>query len=165
MAEEFSNDWKTFLRTFSAGFFMKHYPVAAKRRLGRAGVVARRRADEMIKARIYEPNAESTLKAKAPKTLPLVVHGDLRGSIRSSVEVDKATLKLVLGANRREMGVNIAAVLHEGVREPGAQTFGVWRIPPREYLSTPLHDKETVKGMRLELRQIIPDVIKMGRGL
>jgi hypothetical protein len=135
----------------------------------RLGMSWQKLAREMIKSKVYAPNADSTIEAwyergskamrkkadkrassqgittsaaRAAGKTPLIDLGDLF----KSVGYDVSGLTLTLGASKsvvwRGMKYNIAAVLHEGavIKQPRMKRTIV--IPARPYIRTPIESEE-----------------------
>lgn len=161
MAGDLSRDWERFVTTFEPKAFSARLNASTERALGRVGFTAVREARRLIKARSYEKNADATKRRKG-STVPLVDKGDLFGSVGTGIrEVSGEAPEAILGANKRTPGgVNLAAVLHEGVKNKSGQG---WRIPPREFLVRPAESSAVARSMDIEAARAIHEAVT-GRG-
>ena len=144
--------------------------ISLSKNFKRLGMSWQKLAREMIKDKIYAPNAPSTVAAwyargsettrkKASKRAskqgisiseslmfgktPLIDDGDLVKSIGYDVDVVETLgggMTLTLGANKKVDGRNVAAELHEGATRREGGRTIV--IPARPYIRTPIESEE-----------------------
>lgn len=172
-----SQDWQKFVDNFDPIHFKRRLGEEAVKGMQKVGRTSVRIARKKIKGREYAENAPSTIKAKG-SSVPLVDNNDLVGSIGSDVYQAGDTI-MELGANRSEQGrkgrVNIAAVLHEGVRGTSRRQFGMvgptrgasidfsgtgWRIPPRPYLQTAVDSQEVQDEFEKVIGEVVGEAVK-----
>lgn len=172
-----SGDWQKFVDNFDPIRFKRRLGEEAVKGMQKVGRTAVRVSRKKIKGREYAENAPSTIKRKGSST-PLVDNNDMVGSIGSDVYQAGDTI-MQLGANRSEQGkggrVNIAAVLHEGVRGNSRRQFGMvgptrgasidfsgsgWKIPPRPYLQNAVDSQEVQDEFEKTISEIVGESVK-----
>jgi hypothetical protein len=172
-----SEDWQKFVDRFDPIRFKRQLGEEAVKGMQKVGRTSVRVARKKVKGREYAENAPSTIKAKG-SSMPLVNHGDLVGSIGFDV-VQAGDVIMELGANKSVQGkkgrVNVAAVLHEGVKGVSRRHFGMvgptrgvsidfsgsgWTIPPRPYLQNAVDSQEVQDEFEKVVGEIVGEAVK-----
>lgn len=157
-------DWDQLERILGAlkGTRKRWYNKCIRSNLMTSGYKARAEIHDAIRNREFAPNAPSTLRAKAPKDIPLIDTGQLMRSItvKPTIGNKLAVFVGILKQTRRRDGqsmVNIAAVLHEGavIRRGNA----VIRIPARPFIRRPIESPEFRRWWEKHMLQAIIDCL------
>lgn len=143
-----SPDWDRFIKAMDPKRFRAAFDAEATRAMQATGREVEREARKAIRNREFAPNAQATIDRKGSST-PLVDSNEMVNRIRSVAGKDAEGYFVTVGTNRKVSGkggeVNIAAVLHEGVKK---RSGGGWRIPPRPFLRKPAQSPVVKAAMK-----------------
>ena len=168
MSIQFTGEWERWARLMDPAKFEARLKREIRRATQANGLEVVAAMRKGIQSGDYEPNAFLTLAAKAPRSKPLVHHGDLFGAIAQVMIDDFSVFVGVKRGAKTDDGedvVNIAAALHEGFElevtpEMRAAVFAKIRENPKSKSVRPDQDRPAEAVWIIPPRPFIRAVIE-----